>query len=361
MIGRLAIHWLLLVVCASSVFASDASIHFDLPATAQAVEVTPAEFSVDERLVSFQLNLSIIADALPSRKADQVVVQVRPLGGSSLVADYLPRTELSSRVAGDIEISKTQEMVDNLNFSLGGTYAHLAQGTIQGDHGEKSTASTKYNRVAPLHVVAASGTTHRGRGVYFKLRADDRQILEGDKQFTVVLRVPATWRGELVEVRVEAESISKTFTSGFSTFAGIAPQSTVTGSAKFIVATNLVGDLNTAKLARQLANAEQRMRETTHRSLQRLASEKSASRTTPISFRFDLDAVDPMIRRDRVATTLDRVIFGTIDPYMDSSISRLPLDIRVAILDYLEARRDYVSMSTSSAPGLSATAQIESE
>ena len=361
MIGRLAIHSLLLVGCASALFASDSTIHFDLPATAQAVDVTPAEFPQDERLVSFPLNLSLIADALPSPQADQIVVQVDPLGGQSLVADYSPRTELSSRVAGEIEVSKSKEIIDNLNFSIGGAYSHLAHGTIGGDRGEKNTASAKYNRVAPLHVVAASGTTHRGRGVYFKLRADDRQVLEGDKQFTVVLRVPAIWRGELIEVRVEAESLSKTLSSSLTSFAGMTPKSHVVGAARFVVATHLANDYQTAKLARQLAETEQRMREIANRALHKASMDRAASRTTHISFRFDMNSFDPFMQQDRIARTMERIVFGTIDPYIDPAISQLPLEVRVAILDYLEARRDYSATTHSSLPKINATAQFTIE
>ena len=184
-------------------------------------------------------------------------------------------------------------------------------------------------------------------------------MLEGDKSFTVVLRVPATWRGELVEVRVEAESLNKTLSSSFTSLAGMTPKPRVEGAARFIVATSLASDRTTTKLARQIGVTEQQMRETANRSLHRASINSSASRRTHISFRFDMDAIDPMMQHDRMARTMERVVFGTVDPYIDPSITQLPLEVRVAILDYLEARSRYISTVKSPTPNTNTTAQIE--
>ncbi len=322
---------------------ADPAIHFDLPATARATDVTPRERSGHELLVSIELELSLIADSLQSPHADQLVVQVSPLGGGAEIADYSPRTELSSSVAGDIEVSKSQEVVDNLGVSIDAAYGHLVRGKVGADRGEKETASTKYNRVAPMHIVAASGTTHRGRGVYFKLRADDRQVLEGDKQFTVVLRVPMTWRGELLEVRVVAESMARGLSSSLSSFAGMAPKSHQVGAGRFLVATHLDQDHETAATAQQLAETELELR---RRATQAIRQESpSINRRLPshVSFRLDMTSTDPTLRRDRAIQTVEQVLFGSIDPYVDPTIQKLPVDVRVAILDYLEARDHYLS------------------
>jgi hypothetical protein len=295
-----------------------------------------------ERLVSIQFNLSLIADALPSPQAEQIVIQVSPLGGAAMVADYSPRTELSSQYTGDIAESRSSEATDHVGLSLDAAYGHLVNGNVGADRGEKNINSTKYTRVAPLHVVAASGTTHRGRGVYFKLRADDRQVLEGDKQFTVVLSVPADWRGELIDFRVEAESMTKSFSSSLSSFAGVAPKSQVVGASRFIVATHLSGDMELSRLARQLGECELRLRESATQSLQ--PNTKSSSRTGHVAFRFDMNLPDPMVQHDRIARTLEQVIFGKVDPYIDPAIRQLSVPTRVAILDYLEARENYLAL-----------------
>ncbi len=38
---------------------------------------------------------------------------------------------------------------------------------------------------------------------------------------------------------------------------------------------------------------------------------------------------------------IDRVLFTHIDPYFDAQIKKLPVDARVAILDYLDARKQF--------------------
>jgi hypothetical protein len=318
--------------------AEDA-IHFDLPATAAAVDVTPCESLGAERLVSIEFRLSLIADSLPSPKVEQVVVQICPMGGEAMVADYAPRTELASKYAGNIEVTESKEVTDHYGASIDGAYGHLVRGNIGADRGEKSLNATKFNRVAPMHVVAASGTTHRGRGVYFKLRADDQQVLEGDKRFTIVLRVPEHWRGELIDFRVEAESVIKSFSSSLTSLAGIPPKSQVIGRSRFIVATHCNDDVEMTAAALRLAEYESSMRSTADEMLKNKS--RSFASTKHVSFRLDLSSPSPIQQTDRVAQTIHRVIFGHVDPYIDPAVRELPLDTRVSILDYLEARESY--------------------
>lgn len=337
MIVRSAIP-VLLVLCSVSLSLADQAMHFDLPATTTAVGVTPPELQTGERLVTVRFDLSLIVDSLPAPQVDQLLVQIKPLGGEALVADYAPRTELTSRYASDIEVSRSKEQLDNLGFSIDGICSPVVRGTISGERGEKNLESTKYSRVAPMHILAASGTTHRGRGVYFKLKSDDRQILEGDRPFFVTLRVPANWRGELVEFRAEAEAMTKSFSTSLSSFAGIAPKSHVVGSSRFMVAVHLAGDLEMAIAARRVAEAERAIRDQALRSLRSRASNRSGSPATHVSFRFDISAPDLRMQQERVAMTLDRVIFSKVDPYFDPAIAELSVATRAAILDYLEAR-----------------------
>jgi hypothetical protein len=344
MLSRFALSFVLFCVGPFSICLADSAIHFDLPATAAATDVTPEGFGHDGRLVSIPLNLSLIVDSLPTPTIDQLVVQIKPLGGTATVADYLPRTELSSRYATDIEVCHSKEVLEHAGLSIDGAYGPLARANVGLDRNEKNIDSTKFSRVAPMHIVASSGTTHRGRGVYFKLRADERQVLEGDKQFIVVLRVPSAWRGELVEVRVEAEALTKTFVSSFSSFTGVMPKSQVVGDARFLVATHIDVDHEMAALANRIADTELRMRELGGKA-QRETLRHKTSRPDYAAFRFDLSAPDQAFKQESIARVVNEAIFGRIDPYHDPVVSRLPLDTRVAILDFLEAREDYLARS----------------
>ena len=344
MLSRFAIAMVFLSAGRLSVCSAESAIHFDLPATAVATDVTPEVFAREGRLVSIPLSLSLIVDSLPAPNIEQLVVQINPLGGDATVADYLPRTELSSQYASDIEVCRSKEVVDHLGLSLDGAYGPLTRGNIGADRSEKNIDSTKFSRVAPMHIVASSGTTHRGRGVYFKLRADDRQVLEGDKQFTIVLQVPSQWRGELIEVRVEAESLTKTFVSSLSSLAGVAPKSQIVGVARFHVATHLEGDYEMATLANRIGETELRMRDLGGKS-QRQTSHHKSSRTGHVAFRFDLSGSDAAPKRESIARIIDETIFGRIDPYQDPVVSSLSLETRVAILDFLEARENFLAHS----------------
>jgi hypothetical protein len=279
-----------------------------------------------------------------------LLVQIRPLGGEALVADYAPRTELASRYAGAIEVSRSKEQLDNIGFSIDALYSPGVRGNVSGERGEKNLESTRYSRVAPMHILAASGTTHRGRGVYFKLKSDDRQILEGDRTFSVTLRVPANWRGELMEFRAEAEAMTKSFSTSLSSFAGITPKSHVVGSSRFMVAVHLTGDHEMAIAARRVAETEMVMREQALRSLRSRANNRSGGNTTHVSFRFDMSVPDPRLQQERVAMTLERVIFSKVDPYSDPVIAQLSVATRAAILDYLEAKELFNSPINDQSP-----------
>jgi len=356
MIARLVFAATLLTNASATGMARAQAIHFDLPATAAAIDVTPEAGSGAFRLVSIDFNLSLIVDTLPAPSVEQLLIQISPLGGDAIVADYCPRTSTASDYTTAIEVSHSKETTDHAGLSLDGAYGHSARANVGADHGRKRIDTEKYSRVAPLHIVASSGTTHRGRGVYFKLRADDTQILEGDRVFTVVLKVPSSWRGELVDVRIEAESITKGFSSVVSSLAGLKPKSGIVGRGRFLVAAHLHNDAEISAAAGALYQAESKMRELAYRSLQDSIDSK-LSPMQHVSFRLDISAPDWIARPEKMASVLERVIFGAADPYTDRDIASLPVRVRVAILEYLDAEENFRARSK----GLAANESVVAE
>jgi len=334
------------ILCAASFqdCIAQSSIHFDLPATSPAVDVTAEPHAGNTKLVSIDLDLSLIVDELSAPSVEQLLIQLVPLGGSAMIADYAPRTEFASHFATDIEVSSTKETTDRLGLSIDGTYGQLARANIGADHGEKNAECEKFSRVAPMHVVASSGTTRRGRGVYFKLRADERQVLEGNRRFNIVLRVPASWRGELIDVRVEAESTSRSFSASLSSLTGGSRRSMVVGAARFLVATHLADDPPMSMLANDLGDTEITLRNAVGAAMRATESQRR-SPFNHVAFRLDITGPDPVAKRQAMARVMSQVIFADVDPHFDREIASLPMSVRVAILDYLDAKKAYQSMS----------------
>ncbi len=326
-----------------------AGVRFDVPQVAPAV---PVELSADkepqqpaqELLVNLELTVSVIIESLSAPPIDQLLIEITPRGGTAMVADYAPRTELASQYTGGIEVQETDEASHALGLALEACYAPFGNGTLNASKGEKNINSTKYNRVAPLHLIAASGTTRRGRGVYFKFRSTDQQIIEGDRQLSLTLRVPASWRGELLEVAIRGENRPRGFSSGVASLTGLAPKSERVGVGRFLVATFRSDDPEAQQVARKLADTEAEMR----RRLQSVNSTSPAPLQSPVallrhvSHRIDWNQET---LQQKAAVTLHRALDGGLDPQLDRDFKDLPVDARVSCLDYLDARGEYLRLT----------------
>ncbi len=326
-----------------------AAVRFDVPQVVVAVpvqraaEVVPPNDAQD-LLVSLDLTVSVIVESLSASPIDQLLIEVTPRGGTAMVADYAPRTELASEYTGGIEVQETDEASHALGLALEACYAPFGSGKLNASKGEKNINSTKYNRVAPMHLIAASGTTRRGRGVYFKFRTTEQQIIEGDRQLSLTLRVPNSWRGELLEVAVRGESHPRGFTSGVASLAGMPSKPQLVGAARFLVATYRNDDPQGQQVARRLADTEAEMR----RRLQAVGSDTAKPLSSPtallrhVSYRIDWNQET---LQQKAALALHRALDGSLDPHVDRDFKDLPVETRVSCLDYLEARREYLRIS----------------
>ena len=207
--------------------------------------------------------------------------------------------------------------------------AHLG-----GDQGTKKTDLRQFTLAAQRQTVTASGTINRGRGVYFKLCRSRRQILEGDKTFHLIFRVPDDWRGSLLDVSVLAQSKRRTL-------AGLDEQIVTMGQSDFVIAAYRQGDTEAASISEQLADAEQTLRQ--------LASEQTRKP--------DATSLSGILRRIAIKLEFDsaeddsgwiwRLLAGDSDPYLDREIQRLPPSARAAAVDYCEIRGRFKQLASS--------------
>lgn len=305
-----------------------APVQFDLPSIAVAVE------SEDEPgSVTIELRLSSMILSLDTPPIDEWLVRLEPRDRSLWIVDYAPRTETASDLATPIQVKNTSEDTKGMGIGLDGSYGHLVRANAAADHSKKQQKTIQFDRLAPVQAVTASGTINRGRGVYFKLRWTTQQILEGEKTFRVTLRVPEHWRGGLLDVSVLAKGERKTF--------GWDRETVMLGAANFVVAVYRNHDVDAESLARSLADAEHALRSlaAAHHARQR---DSLSSVLRHVAARFDLED-DSREQGD----WLRRLMLDRADPHLDKQIQRLPMPLRVAILEYVDLRDSLVKLSES--------------
>ena len=316
---------------ASSAFAGDKPIvHFDL---APIVAAYPSDADpLDPTLVTLELRLSSMIESPKVPPIDQWLVRCQPRDQAISIADYAPRTETSSDLASPIQVKQTEEKSNAIGLSIDGSYGHAAHGNAGTDVTNKNTNTLQFDRVAPVQVVTASGTINRGRGVYFKLRWTAEQVLEGEKVFHVTLRVPITWRGGLLDISVIAQSQQKKFGVW-----DLEPRTI--GAANFVVAAYRQGDAEAAQRARELSDAEYALRNTVRR--HHVSSEVNSlpSMLRHVAMKLDLESSEPD------ASWIQRLILQQADAHFDKEISKLPMPVRVAVLDYVDVRDDFFTIN----------------
>ena len=193
------------------VHAGSPAIEFDMPAVTTAVDTSIAG---DGREITFDLVVSSLVTGSPDHASRQTPPIDHLLIRCSLrdrlpVVDFSPKTELQSDFAGPIAVTKKDEKTNSFGLSVDGRFQQFGTGHLGADDSHKQSDSEQFSRQAPMQAVIASGTTDRGRGVYFKLRWTTQQVLEGEKHFRVSFAVPESWRGGLVDVNVTANAADR--------------------------------------------------------------------------------------------------------------------------------------------------------
>lgn len=277
--------------------------------------------------VEVPLRISTRIDVDRRTTIEELYFEVRFITSHVAVLDYDPKTQLASDIEGAIEVQVTDEESKSLGTSVNGTYHGIvsAQGGL--DVGSKSIDTRKYRKMPEQQTIAASGTLDRGRGAFFKFRRASQQTLEGDKFVSVVIEVPSTWRAGLIDVSVAAEG---TVSSGLSIGS---PERMTIRQQRFLVATHLASDISARRACWQLAEAELEVRRVAD-----AYAAKIQDRTYPTVLHqigAALTIVSPEIPLD----WLQRSLFDSVDPYFDAHIRQLPVDVRVAVMDYMDAKQ----------------------
>jgi hypothetical protein len=225
-------------------------VHFDMPFTIACRDVTPRDFAAaypNHRLVEARFEISSLLLAGREQDLTQIFVRIDSPERTVSIVDYLPKTLHESRLASPIGISKTDERNASIGINVSGKYEILTTLAATAGLGQKTTSCVKYDLLPPLETVAASGTLLRGAGVFFKLKGNQRRLLEGASEFALVLKVDRDWRTDHVRVLCAADGIQRGFVSSLN-------QNIRAGQREFVVALFLEGDEEARLMAEEFAS-----------------------------------------------------------------------------------------------------------
>jgi hypothetical protein len=246
----------LAIVMANGVFVTSAAagqfaVTFDTSETIAVEDATTPEFAAAnprEKLVEVRFTISSLMRHGGDDRLVHFLYRIEGLDRGMSVFDYLPKTELASSVTGNVSVEQKADDALTLGGSIGGKLEG-ASGSINVAKSTARQGQVKYELLPPKELIAAAGTIHRQRGVYYKLKPSKQTSLEGAKQFVCVLRVPACWRADRARLICEATTLS-------SPMLGAAEKEIVCGQSVFLIGLYRSGDAEARKKVLALVRAE---------------------------------------------------------------------------------------------------------
>jgi hypothetical protein len=315
--------------------AAPPQVTYDVAPAVACRDVTTDDFAAanpDERLIEAAIQVSSLIRSGSEGDLLEYFYRFDSSRPSIRIVDYSPQTTLASDVAGNVSIEQKEEQTKGIGVTLAGPRDLPVNVAGSGDLGAKSTDAVRYELVAPMTAVAASGTLDRGRGVYFKLRPSRSASLEGAKEFVVVLRVPADWRGDFLYLSCTATGVKR----------GVVPplrDDVVCGRREFIVALYAEGDTAAKAAAERMVRAEWVLLRTI--SANRQAIQRRFYPTLAHKLGVLLAVVEPDLPEDWAR----HVIFGAPEDQIERITEKLPSDVQQAVSQYAVARRQFRSLS----------------
>ena len=318
--------------------ASDLSVvGFDAPAMSVAEAVNPLVVNAPltgGKLVRVKIPVSTFLSPEYLGAVAEYVVEIESPQQTMRVVDFWPKTELYSEVQGTVSVDSNYHKDSHFAFNLSGGYEPFVRGNANGEFNEKIDSRQQYQRKPPMQVLTSSGTVRRGFGVFYKFRPGPVPQVEGEREVAILFEVPTNWRADLMQVSMHA--VGQNGSSRMQTL----------GHSRLWTTVHQEGDQAAAAQAQRYVTQERSLRALAAAS-QKQIEEKSLP-TIWHKVGAALDVVDPKIPSDYMT----QILFGASQPKslqhprFDQATNRLPVDLRVAILDYWEQREAILKLAT---------------
>ena len=320
-----------LMFAAPPLLARAPSVRFDTAYLVSCRDVTTDEFTASnprERLIEGRFRVTAIVDDGQLPGDMQFVYRFLSPAGRLRVVDYQPKTRQATAVAGNVIVETKKESSKSLGVSVSGSFESLMRGTAGSDIGSKKAASIRCEFKPPMEVVLVAGTVERGTGVYFKMWPSPDCSLQGSREFLGVMRVPSTWRGDVMYVRCEA----------LQNRWGKLTSCDVT---RFVVGLYAEGDDEARLAAEDLVLSEALLRRTVTRHQKAIQKRSVPSLVHKVGTLLDVYA--PRIPD----TWLDRLIYGSTSIAQHDFYGYLPKAVRRVADKYRRAKRRMYQLSGS--------------
>lgn len=308
----------------STADAADLKVSFDVGYLVACRDVSPPEFAHShpgEKLVEARFQISAFFHQGSDNDLVEFIYEIESPLRTLYVVDFEPKTEMISSIVGPMNIERVQESNRNLGLGIAGKYDYFVSTNANASAGigSKDGEKVRYDKLPNLDLLAASGTTQRGHGVYFKLRPSSQTSLEGAKELVCIFRVPQNWRGDLVRLKCQAVEHR----------GGLVPNlSSPKHSAMFQVGLYLQGDKIAAAVMNQRLQQEQALRSTLQEHFRELQSTRFHSSIPGVAALRAM--VDPAS-----LTELQAHLLGRGQEAVDDE--RLPHSVRIALRNYRAA------------------------
>jgi hypothetical protein len=325
-------------------------VQFDVSDVVACRDITTSEFETanpDERLLELRFQISSLIHYGHEDDLFQYLYLVESPARSVRIVDCFPKTHLESDVAGPIQVEQERARSASLDIQANGGWASMADVNLNGQSGNRTSSKYRFELLPPQELIAASGTTRRGAGAYFKLVPSARWTLEGTKDFAIILRVPEDWRADYFQVRCIAY--------GEARRTGLEAPQPVCGAASFIVAMYLEGDVPAKQAASEFVDRERQLRHTAARHQRQIEQRQYPSLGHKLGAVFSV--VDPKIP-DR---WLDQLLGSPDDEVARAYQQRLPPPVDAAVRDYLAARQHLRREAGGGRPEAGETKQLPSQ
>lgn len=306
-------------------------VAFDVPAIVVAEPVNPSVVSAPTMGGDlYRLKISVSTYISPEFRGavGEYSLELQSPTQSLRVLDFWPKNETYTQFEGTVKVDAQKKKDEHFNFNLGAAYPGLGSANASGDYKNQLSVQESYTQKPPQQLLISSGTIYQGYGVFFKFRPGPVDVLEGSKEVALLVEVPKGWRADLLQTSMTA--------------AGMASNSSrhqVLSQSRLWITTHREGDGAAAAQAQAYIRHERHLR-----GIAASMQQEVAQRSLPTIWHkagAALNVVESRIPEDY----LTRVLFARANPQFNDGSSRLPVDLRVAILDYWDQRQQLLALS----------------
>lgn len=285
----------------------------------------------NSRFVDVQLDVSALFTPGDAAVVTEYTVRIVSRHEDVQVADFSPRTEMQSDIFGTLQVNTNQDRIREAAIRGAGGYPGVGSAQGYAYYHDNAHETVVYAKKPALEMVNAAGTLERRRGVYFKVRQSTQTTLEGARPFRVVFEVPSGWRADLLDVTIEAAGLESEHSK----------RTRVLSTQQFVVALYQEYDEHAARVATNYVRQQDSLKQFAKTYAKTI---EQRSFPTPIhKLGAKLDIYEPSIPKQ----WLESLVYQQGVSYNLGKLSSLPVDVRVAVMNYLDQKHLIECMSGS--------------